>query len=117
MTIAANKPAHNRNLYAELVGLVLDWPTPIRGGKMFGCPAVYVGRKLALCVYEDCIGLRVPEEVAVDAKSLQRAIPFTPYGKKPMREWIAIEPIDDLQEFQDLFSAALLFAEKNNEKP
>ena len=81
---------------------------------MFGCPALYVGRKLALCVYEDRIGMRVPEAVATREKSTKRAGTFTPYGKKPMREWIAVTAAEDLAEFQDLFEAALRFAEENN---
>lgn len=116
MKNAVVKRDHNVNLYTELVDLVSEWPIPVREGKMFGCPALYVGRKMALCVYEDSVGLRVPEEIAVHAKSSRRAVCFTPHGKKPMREWIAIEPADGLREYQDLFSEALSFAEKNNEK-
>lgn len=116
MTKADEKPSHNINLYVDLLGVVTELSYSIREGKMFGCPALYVGRKMALCVYEDCIGMRVPEDIAIRAKSLHRAVPFTPYGKKPMREWIAVEPTDDLKEFSDLFSAALSFAEHNNDK-
>lgn len=78
---------------------------------MFGCPALYVGRKLALCVYEDRIGMRVPEVVATRAKSTKRAGAFTP---KLMREWIAVTAAEDLAEFQDLFEVALRFAGENN---
>ena len=81
---------------------------------MFSCLALYVSLKLALCVYEDRIGMRVPEAVASRAKSTKRAGAFTPYGKKPMREWIAVTGAEDLAEFQDLFEAALRFAGKNN---
>ena len=81
---------------------------------MCGRPALYVRRKLALCAYEDRIGTRVPEAVAVRAKSTKRASAFTPYGKKPMREWIAVTAAEDLAEFRDLFEAALRFAEENN---
>ena len=116
MTTATRQSVHNMNLYTELVGLISELSISSREGKMFGCPALYVGRKMALCVYEDCIGMRVPENIAIKAKSLQRAVPFQPYDKKPMREWIAIEPTDNLNEFEDLFLAALSFAGQNNEK-
>ena len=43
---------------------------------MFGCPALYVGRKLAFCVYEDRIGMRVPKAVAARAKSTKSAGAF-----------------------------------------
>ena len=105
---------HNMALYAELTVLCSKASAPIRQGKMFGCPALYVGRKMALCVYEDTIGMRVPEDIAMCAKASSRAVPFTPYGKKPMREWIAVGASEDLSEFHDLFEAALHFADANN---
>lgn len=101
-------------LYAELTALCPKQSAPIRQGRMFGCPALYVGRKMALCVYEDTIGMRVPEDVAMRAKASDRAVPFTPYGKKPMREWIALSAPEDLSGFHDLLKAALHFADKNN---
>ena len=56
----------------------------------------------------------MPEVVATRAKSTKRAGAFTPYGKKPMREWIAVTAAEDLAEFQDLFEVALRFAGANN---
>ncbi len=111
---ATAKSSHDTALYAELEALCSNGPIAMRQGNMFGCPALYVGRKMALCVYEDTIGMRVPEAVAIRAKASNRAIPFTPYGKKPMREWIAISAPEDLSEFRDLFEAAIHFAEENN---
>lgn len=108
------KSSHNMALYAELTVLCPKQSASIRQGKMFGCPALYVGRKMALCVYEDSIGMRVPEDVAMRAKASNRAVFFTPYGKKPMREWIAVGTPEDLSEFHDLFETALHFAEANN---
>ena len=68
---------------------------------------------MALCVYEDSIGMRVPEAVALEAKAASRASAFTPYGKKPMREWIAVNALDDLSEFHDLFDAACVDAARS----
>lgn len=114
MIAVLQKPRHDTALYEALIALCANGPPAIRQGQMFGCPALYVGRKLALCVYEDRIGMRVPEAVATREKSTKRAGTFTPYGKKPMREWIAVTAAEDLAEFQDLFEAALRFAEENN---
>ena len=112
---ATAKSLHNTALYEELAALCSKESAPsVHQGKMFGCPALYVGRKMALCVYEDSIGMRVPEDVAMRAKASDRAVPFTPYGKKPMREWIAVGAPEDLCEFHDLFEAALHFADANN---
>lgn len=105
---------HNAALFTELEALCAEGSIATRAGKMFGCPALYVGRKMALCIYEDSIGMRVPEAVALAAKAAGRASLFTPYGKKPMREWIAVDALDALPEFRDLFDAALQFAQKNN---
>ena len=107
------RPRHDTALYEELAALCSNGPEPIRRGKMFGCPALYVGGKLALCVYQDSIGMRVPEALAARAKSTKRATDFTPYGRKPMREWIAVTAPENLLEFQDLFEAALHFAHQN----
>ena len=106
---------HNAALFTELEALCAHGSITTRAGKMFGCPALYVGRKMALCVYEDSISMRVPEAVALEARAASRASAFTPYGKKPMREWIAVNALDDLSEFHDLFDAALQFAQENNE--
>ena len=114
MIAALRKPRHDTALYEELVALCSNGPVTIRQGKMFGCPALYVGRRLALCVYEDRIGMRVPEAVAVRAKSAGRAEAFTPHGKKPMREWIAVTAAEGFLDCQDLFEAALRFAERND---
>ena len=114
MSTALQTSRHDTALYEALVAFCSDGPTAIRRGKMFGCPALYVGCKLALCVYEDRIGMRVPEAVATRAKLAKRAGAFTPYGKNPMREWIAVTAAEDLAEFQDLIEAALRFAEQSD---
>lgn len=106
--------AHNTTLFAELQALCADDPIHTRAGKMFGCPALYVGRKMAMCVYEDSIGMRVPEPVATQAKAAGRAGAFTPYGKKPMREWISVDAPEELTEFRDLIEAALQYAQTND---
>jgi len=36
----------------------------VRPGKMFGFPAYYVGKKLCICLYEQCVGIKLPEQSA-----------------------------------------------------
>jgi hypothetical protein len=84
-----------------------------RAGAMFGSPAVFVGRKMAACVLDGKIGLRVPAALAAASLSEGRAAPFRPYGKAPMREWIEIDG-DALIEQGDLLAEAIAFAGKNN---
>lgn len=70
--------------------LLLEHPF-IRPGKMFGFPAYYVGKKLSICLYEEGVGIKLPEATA--AKILEtdtHAVPFQPLGKPKMREWVQI---------------------------
>jgi hypothetical protein len=36
----------------------------VRRGKMFGLPAIYVGRRLVTCLMEDGVAVRLPEDLA-----------------------------------------------------
>lgn len=87
----------------------------IRAGSMFGSPAVFVGRKMAACVVDGRIGMRVPAAVARLSLSDGRAAPFRPHGRPAMPEWIEIDSgADALTEKSDLLSEAIAFAEANN---
>jgi TfoX/Sxy family transcriptional regulator of competence genes len=102
---------HDADLFAQLALMAESLRPGLRRGAMFGCPALYVGRKMAACVYGARIGLKVPEPLAVTARQAGRARPFQPYGKAAMREWIEIDPEShDLAGLSDLLSAALDFA-------
>jgi hypothetical protein len=106
---------HDRRLFEALLEWARRIDPDVRGGSMFGCPAAYHGRKLAACIYGDKIGLKVPFEVAKAALEARRAVPFTPYGKPQMREWIMIAVGEDrLDDIGDLLQAALSYAESNN---
>ncbi len=75
---------------AVLDDLLLGLPH-VRAGKMFGFPAYYVGKKLCICLYEQGVGIKLPEKSA--AKLLEtdpNAAPFRPLGKPKMREWVQI---------------------------
>ena len=111
-----NGPAqHDRLLFQALLEQARGIDPSVRGGSMFGCPAAYRGRKLAACVYGSGVGLKVPEAVAKSAIASGRAVPFTPYGKSQMREWIMIRPHEDgLDAYADLLEAALTYAEAND---
>jgi hypothetical protein len=57
-------------------------------GHMFGHPALYARGKLAVCVYGDGIGLKLPAERVAELLESGRAKPFQPYGKSRMRDWV-----------------------------
>ena len=72
----------------------------IRPGKMFGFPAYYAGTKLCICLYEQGVGIKLPEmSVAKLLSSDQNAKPFQPMGKPKMREWVQID-LDDSDEYR-----------------
>ena len=65
--------------------------TQIRSGKMFGFPAYYAGKKLSICLYEQAVGIKLPEQSVAKLLEMDRnTTPFQPMGKPKMREWIQI---------------------------
>ena len=70
--------------------LLLDYPL-VRLGKMFGYPAYYVGKKLAICLFEQGVGVKIPEQsVTKLLETDSNTVPFQPMGKPKMREWVQI---------------------------
>jgi hypothetical protein len=103
--MANYNPAHKSVLDALLLG-----DPRVRPGKMFGFPACYAGRKLAICLYEDGVGIKLPERSA--AKLLQEdpnAVPFQPLGKPRMREWVQINlhRSEDYRRYEAVFDESL----------
>jgi len=83
------EPGHKEVLDEMLLGNPL-----VRAGKMFGYPAYYVGKKLAICLYEGGIGLKLPQASAERLLATDPNVtPFEPRGKK-MREWVRIDLAD-----------------------
>lgn len=106
---------HDKDLFLNLFAEARRCDPKVRSGSMFGCPAVFYGRKMAACVYGESIGLKVPAEVASDSLRTGRAISFRPYGKPAMREWIQIDGgADTMVSSLDLLAAAVAFAKANN---
>lgn len=65
---------------------------PVRSGKMFGFPAYYAGKKLSICLYEDGVAVKIPEEMAKKLfETDQNAKPFHPMGRLKMKEWVQID--------------------------
>ncbi len=112
---AAQAIAHDRDLFQTLVAEARRLGPDVRVGSMFGCPAVFQGRKLAACVYGDGVGLRIPEAIATASLQAGRARAFRPHGKPAMREWIQIDGgAAAIAASLDLLAAAIAFAAANN---
>jgi hypothetical protein len=63
----------------------------VRRGKMFGLPAIYVGRRLVTCLIEDGIIVRLPQDLAKREITTKRAKPFSRRGKE-MGSWVMYSP-------------------------
>jgi hypothetical protein len=84
----------------------------VRPGKMFGFPAYYAGKKLCICLYEEGVGVKVPEATALRLVAADpNVIPFQPYGKAKMRSWVQINLADsaDYLNYRPIFEEAILF--------
>jgi hypothetical protein len=84
----------------------------IRPGKMFGLPAYYVGKKLCICLYEDGVGVKIPEETAKKLLETDPNVaPFVPFGKSKMREWIQLKlsRSEDYRQYITLFDDSIRY--------
>jgi hypothetical protein len=82
----------------------------VRSGKMFGFPAYYAGKKLCICLYEQGVGVKLPEQSA--ARLLEEdpnVAPFQPMGKRKMREWVQIDLTrsEDYRRYEAVFEESV----------
>ena len=82
----------------------------VRPGKMFGFPAYYAGKKLCICLYEQGVGVKVPEQTAVRLlETDSNMVPFQPLGRRKMREWIQINlsRSEDYRQYASVFDESI----------
>jgi len=102
---------HDVGLFETVFACVHDKDPSVREGAMFGCPAVFVGSHLALCVYGSGIGIKLPAERAAMLVSTGRAFAFQPYGRSAMREWVEIRiPRERVGEIAPVLIEAIEYA-------
>lgn len=65
----------------------------MRLGKMFGLPAIYVGRRLVSCLIEDGIVVRLPTELAKAEIQSKRGKPYSRRGRAT-GTWVLYTPRD-----------------------
>jgi TfoX/Sxy family transcriptional regulator of competence genes len=108
------KTKFNRDIRETLDSLLLEFPG-VTAGKMFGYPAYYVGKKLFACLYENGVGIKVPEDLAEELIKTEGIINFQPMGRAKMRQWIQInrqKPNDYLKD-KDIFKASIDYVLKS----
>ena len=83
----------------------------VSSGKMFGYPAYYVNKKLFACLYEDGVGIKLPEDKAKELVGQEGIIYFQPLGRRKMREWIQINRENSSEYFnnKDIFIESIKF--------
>ena len=105
---------------AVLDDLLLGNPL-IRPGVMFGFPAYYAGKKLCICLYEQGVGVKLPEQSAAKLLEADRnTVPFQPMGKPKMREWVQINlgRSTDYKDYRPVFDESIryLLAQQKEEE-
>ncbi len=90
--MSPRKVPHDRDLFARLIAEVRVTDPEVLAGTMFGCPAAYAAGKMAFCVLGTDIGVRIPEARATALLADGTAVPFRPYGRQTMREWVQLPP-------------------------
>jgi hypothetical protein len=101
----------NPNHKRILDGLLLGHPK-VHAGKMFGYPAYYAGKKLCICLYEQGVGVKLPEATVARLLETDRnTVPFQPLGRAKMREWIQInlKRSADYKKYRSVFDESINF--------
>lgn len=108
------KAKYNSRTKETLDSILLEL-AEVTSGKMFGYPAYYVRKRLFACVYEDGIGIKVPEDLAKELIGRQGIINFQPMGRAKMREWIQInrENPSDYYKDKEILKASIEYVSKN----
>ena len=107
-------PEHKTVLDALLLGR-----PNVQPGKMFGFPAYYAGKKLCICLYEQGVGVKLPEQSAVKLlKTDKNVVPFQPMGRRKMREWVQINlsRSEDYRTYQTVFDESIRHVLAQTEK-
>jgi hypothetical protein len=84
----------------------------VRVGKMFGYPAYYVGKKLSICLFEQGVGVKLPEESANRLlQSDKNVTPFQPLGRPKMRQWVQINLSysEDYRQYLPVFEESIKY--------
>ena len=76
--------------HKEVLDRILLVIPGVTAAKMFGFPAYFIGKKLFACVYGDGVGVKLATVLAEELLTRPDVIPFKPYGKPRMKNWVQI---------------------------
>ncbi|WP_321969115.1 hypothetical protein [Paraburkholderia tropica] len=101
---------HDRDLFDAVLIHVRKLDPTVREGTVFGYPAVFIGRRVASCVYGSGIGIRLPPGFAQLLVERGSVFYFQPYGRSVMREWVEMRIARDrLEEITSVLSVSIRF--------
>jgi TfoX/Sxy family transcriptional regulator of competence genes len=108
------KARYSQGIKEILDLFLLEFPE-VTAGKMFGYPAYYVRKKLFACIYENGVGIKVPEDLAEELIKIDGIINFQPMGRAKMKQWIQInrQKPDDYLKDKEIFKASLDYVLKS----
>jgi hypothetical protein len=111
--------AHFNSKHKAVLDALLLGHALVRPGKMFGYPAYFAGEMLCICLYEQGVGVKLPEHSA--AKLLHsdpNVTPFQPMGRPKMREWVQINVrrSEDYRAYRSVFDESILYVLEQQEK-
>jgi hypothetical protein len=95
-----NRSKFNPEIKQVIDRILLEIPSVV-SGKMFGYPAYYVNGKMFACVYEENVGIKVPEALAKESIGKKGITSFQPLGRAKMKEWIQINRENPEEFFDD----------------
>jgi len=97
--------------YKKILDSFLLKTPGVVSGKMFGYPAYYINNKLFACLYENGVGIKIPEDKANELIGKKGIVHFQPLGRAKMREWIQInrERSEDYLKDQEIFDFSIKF--------
>ena len=99
--------SQNKNV---IDSILLKYPGVV-AGKMFGYPAYYINKSLFECLYENGVGIKIPERTANELIGKSGIISFQPMGKSRMKEWIQInrDNPDEYLDDEEIFIESINF--------
>jgi hypothetical protein len=89
--IAGEVPIPYRSELTAFLDEFAEQHRGVRRGKMFGLPAIYVGRRLVTCLMEDGIAVRLPEDLARREVRDKKAKLLTSRSRA-MGRWVMYSP-------------------------
>jgi len=96
-----SKEVFNPEVKKVVDKILLNYPSVV-SGKMYGYPAYFINKKLVACIYEEGVGVKVPESVASELIGKNGIAHFQPMGRAKMREWIQINRENPEEYLKDL---------------